>query len=141
MKYIRYTAPNAVPIAGMRRWLQDAFDTFDEFGPRLENAFRASTSAVAADLYENDDAFNAVFELPGFAKEDIQVSLENSVLTVQAEANDRAEDDDLAHTASRSVAVPDNIDSGKVTAKLENGVLTVTLAKAESAKARTVVVE
>ncbi|MEM9478226.1 MAG: Hsp20/alpha crystallin family protein [Verrucomicrobiota bacterium] len=143
MKYIRYTSPSVVPIAGMRRWLQDAFDAFDEFSPRLENAFRAGHGSTAADLYEADNAFQVILELPGFAKDDVSVSLENNVLAVRAgrKTTGDGSEENVSYAVGRSVAVPDNVDAEKVGAKLENGILTVTLPKAESAKTKTVVID
>ena len=94
MNLIRYNNPELAPIAGLRRWLQEAFDDFDGFGGRFDFPpdLRGDNS-VAADLYEGDDAFQAVLELPGFEKGDLEVSLENSVLTVKAERREKEGDE------------------------------------------------
>lgn len=141
MKLIRYNYPDMAPVAGMRRWLQDAFDAFDDFGPRLEPASRTGDNSVAADLYEGDDAFQAVLELPGFEKQDVKVSLENKVLTVKAERSEKDGENEQTYAVSRSVAVPDHISPDKVAAKLENGILTVNLPKAEEKKPKAIAVE
>jgi HSP20 family protein len=100
--------------------------------------------APALDVEENDDNFTLHVELPGVKPEDVDVSIEESVLTIagsrdfyqdkQAEGFRRVER--RFGTFHRSVRLPDRVDPDGVTAGYKDGLLTVTVPKAESAKPR-----
>ena len=103
----------------------------------------------AMDVVENEDAFVATADLPGLSKEDIQISLDEGVLSISGERK-------LEHTEngeegkgfrrferaygsfSRSFSLPQGIDQENVKAAFDNGVLTLTLPKTEVAKSRTI---
>ncbi len=98
----------------------------------------------AVDIYENDEAFVATADLPGLKKDDIDVSIEDNVLTVSGERKFEKSDDEGTFrrversygTFRRSFALPRGVDSAKVEARFEDGVLTLTLPKSELAKSR-----
>ena len=102
----------------------------------------------AIDIYENDDAFVATADLPGLKKDDIDISIEDNVLTVSGERKFEKSDDGGTFrrversygTFRRSFALPRGIDSTKVEAKFEDGVLSLTLPKSELAKSRKITV-
>ncbi len=98
----------------------------------------------AVDIYENDEAFVATADLPGLKKDDIDVSIEDNVLTVSGERKFEKADDSGTFrrversygTFRRSFTLPRGVDSGKVVARFEDGVLTLTMPKSELAKSR-----
>ena len=96
------------------------------------------------DIFENEDAFIATADLPGLDKKDIEVSLEDNVLTVSGERSYDKTDTEGSFrrveraygTFRRSFTLPTGVDAAKVDAHFDNGVLTLTLPKSEGAKSR-----
>ncbi|MDQ2919350.1 MAG: Hsp20/alpha crystallin family protein, partial [Verrucomicrobiota bacterium] len=95
----------------------------------------------ALDLYQTTDDIVAVVELPGMRKEEIEISLHDGTLTISGERKDeKANDDKNARTERfvgkfrRSVSLPTRVDGNKVSANYKDGILTVTLPKAEEVK-------
>lgn len=130
MKLIRYdypTLPNAREFDRMMNNLWAGFPRFSGFVNEPEGA------SVATDLYEDDANVYARLELPGFKKEEMSVQLENSVLTVSVERKAAKEDDETI-SFERSVTIPEGVEADKVSAKYEDGVLTVTLPKTPERK-------
>jgi HSP20 family protein len=93
-------------------------------------------------IRETEDDVTMVFELPGMAKEDIKVTVENNVLTVsgqrqEAEADEKAtyvRNEILGGTFSRSFTLPRTVDTGKIEADYSAGLLTIHMARKEEAK-------
>ena len=99
----------------------------------------------AVDVREDGDHIYVEAELPGFRKEDVDITLENQTLTISAErkeetAPDKAKKGEhLLHERRytrflRSFTLPPTVDEQSVNAKLTDGVLTVTLNKREETK-------
>lgn len=103
----------------------------------------------ATDILENEQGLQIMVELPGLKQEDVQLTLENGSLTIRGEKKSEAtEAKGGVHRVERSFgmfersfALPDWVDQEQVAAALENGVLTVTLPRAEKAKARSIEVK
>ena len=100
----------------------------------------------AVDIYEDDDAVTVVAEMPGVGKEDVEIHLENGALTIAGGSikNDREKDRKMLPQEyesgfyTRKFSVADTIDQDKISAAMKNGILTVTLPKAEPAKPRAI---
>lgn len=98
----------------------------------------------AADVFETDDAFRVVLDMPGHDAKAIRIEVEKDTLTVQSERKfAETAKDEVVHRSERpcgaffrSLALPAVVDSTKVEARYENGVLTVVLPKREDAKPR-----
>jgi HSP20 family protein len=96
------------------------------------------------DIQETGDAYLFHAELPGLTKEDIHITLENNVLRLSGERKfEKDVKKESFHrvertygTFTRTFTMPTQVDSQKVAAAFENGVLTVTVPKAEQAKPR-----
>jgi len=95
------------------------------------------------DIYENDKQELVLkAEIPGMKREDIQLTVDNSTLTIHGEkkveqqvAEDRSHRVERIYgTFSRTFSLPSTVDTGKVSAEYKNGVLTVTLPLREEAK-------
>jgi len=134
------------PWGSLQTEINRLFDTsLEELvnGPHLMNAW-----GPALDLYEDKDAFTVRFELPGLKKEDIEISLHEGILTIAGERKGGDEfKDAVTHRLERSygrfqraVALPMAVEAEKVKAHYSDGVLTVTLPKAEEAKPRQIAV-
>jgi len=112
-----------------------------------ETQFMAGWSP-AIDLYEDKD--NLVFkaELPGMKKEDIDISLQEGLLTVSGERKEEKKQESSETYRSeryvgrfqRTFSLPTAVDESKITATYKDGVLTVTLPKSEEAKPKQIAV-
>jgi len=111
--------------------------------PRLMGAWGPNL-----DLYEDKDSLVAKVELPGMKKADIEVSLDNGTLTIAGErkAEENIKDAETHRLErfygrfQRSVALPVPVNTGAVKASYVDGILTVTLPKAEEAKPKQIAV-
>ena len=147
MNLIRYQAPDSAPWSASDRWsnLRDELNSFFDV-PFWSNFGRTSQLftgwSPALDLYESGDHFVAVVELPGMRKDVIDISLHDGTLTISGErkreSNDNGETDQRTEryvgTFRRSISLPTRVDHSKVAATYEDGILKVTLPKAEEAK-------
>ncbi|HNQ15717.1 MAG TPA: Hsp20/alpha crystallin family protein [Pyrinomonadaceae bacterium] len=94
------------------------------------------------DIFENKDQLVLEAELPGLKPEDVNVSIENNVLTIHGERRfEKKDEDDNFHRVeraygsfTRSFTLPPTVSSENVNALFDNGVLRLTLAKREEAK-------
>ena len=113
-------------------------------------AFSRSAWVPAVDIYETD-AHEVVLkaELPEMKREDISVTFENGVLTLKGERKFEQETTkenyhrvERRHgTFSRSFTLPNTVDASRISAAYKDGILTVTLPKAEEAKPRQIEVQ
>ena len=98
--------------------------------------------APVVDISEDAKSYVIKAELPEVKKEDVHVTVENGVLTLSGERKFEKEEKGRKHhriersygTFVRSFALPDNVDATKVNATYKDGLLTVSVAKSESAK-------
>ncbi len=106
------------------------------------------TWSPLVDVREDDDGLQVSMELPGLGSDDVKVSVENGVLSISGarkrEFEDGTEGTDY-HLVERrygrferTFTLPRGIDSERVTAKFENGVLEVALPKSATAKPRSI---
>ena len=146
MSLIRYQAPELTPWSASERWstLRDDLSSFFElpiwssFG-RGGQLFTGWSPAL--DLYQSTDNIVAVVELPGMRKEDIEISLNDGTLTISGERQRETTNGEKAErteryvgTFRRSIALPTRVDASKVNAAYRDGILTVTLPKAEEVR-------
>ncbi len=144
MNLIRYHAPESAPWPALDRWsnLRDELNSFFEMPLSSGRASQLFTGwSPALDLYESGDHFVAVVELPGMHKEDIDISLHDGTLTISGERKHESNNGETAQrteryvgTFRRSIALPNRVNANKVSATYEDGILRVTLPKAEEAK-------
>jgi len=113
----------------------------EESLPERSREIPAITPVV--DIYENDDEILLYADMPGVAKDDIAVSVDNGKLAISGVRNVNAsgaanwtEFGDVEY--QRSFSVPQTIDVGKVNAELKDGVLKLHLPKSEAAKPRVI---
>jgi HSP20 family protein len=100
----------------------------------------------ALDVYENDDALVVKAALPGVRPDEVDISVTGDVLTIKGETKSEEETkDDNYHRRelrygafSRSIALPTRVNHEKAEATFENGILTITLPKAEEVKPKSI---
>ena len=109
-----------------------------------------AASQIRIDVTENDKEFAVHAEIPGVNKEDIQVSVEGSIVTLKAEIKQQdkqVEGEKILRTeryygaVARSFQLPADIDEATAKAKYENGVLVLTLPKKISSVPQKLVIE
>ena len=129
--------------------LDDVFsDLFDGFAG---HAFRRNGGdwIPALDVARLDDSVVVKVEVPGLKSEDIELTVENNVLSISGVRRAECEETRDAYyhvergfgSFRRRISLPADVDSEKVTADCKDGVLTVTLPKTERAKARKIEVK
>ncbi len=155
MSLIRYQRPELTAWPSLDRWAT----LRDEISDLLEMPFWSNVGrqgqlfsgwTPALDLYQSNDNVVAVVELPGMRKEDIDISMHDGMLSISGERKAEAREKDgekaerterFTGTFRRSITLPTRVDAGKVSATYKDGILTVTLPKAEEAKPRKIQVK
>ena len=120
---------------GFERLFDDGFDRFFNLAPAGEPG---SARSPALDVAESDSAFTVKLDLPGVTKDDVKVSIEGRRVSIDAQTKkeeEKKEGDRVVYRErsmsswSRSFNLPSEVNSDEAGAKLENGVLTLTLPK------------
>jgi HSP20 family protein len=100
-----------------------------------------------ADIYETDEALAVVLEMPSVEKKDLSIALENDVLRVDGRIDfSKYRDMEPVYTEynigpyARSFTLSNKVDQDKISANLEDGVLTLTLPKAKHAQPRKIAI-
>ncbi len=136
----------------------DPFRELEDVSNRLNNFFRRPAAsadsgqdmlamadwAPSVDISETDTAYMVKAEIPGVKKEDVKVTLQDGMLTIQGERKQEKEENGKKfHRIERSYGsfvrsfrVPGDADENSVKAEFKDGLLNVTLGKSEKAKPR-----
>jgi HSP20 family protein len=109
-----------------------------------DNELMRGAWSPSVDIYENKDHIVMEAELPGMRPEDVDISIENNVLTLHGERKfEKKDEQDNFHRVersygsfTRSFTLPPTVTSENIDASFDNGVLKLTLAKREEAKPR-----
>ena len=117
-------------------------DRFDRLIERTFGRDRQAPWVPAMDVYETDDEVVVTVELPGLSAEDVDVSVEDSTLTVSGSREFSSDVEEGSYhrierrygAFSRALTLPPQVDTSKVGARFEDGVLTVDVPKIEKAK-------
>jgi len=140
-------------------WGWSAFDQLANLREEMNRFFERPHSnggsdafnawAPALDLYEDNENIIVRAELPGMNKQDIDVSLHENIITISGErrnekkyeASETSRQERVFGRFTRSLSLPKVVNASKVTASYKDGVLTVTLPKAEEAKPRQIEIQ
>ncbi|HLO27756.1 MAG TPA: Hsp20/alpha crystallin family protein [Anaerolineales bacterium] len=145
-------------MSNLTRWepvremmtLREAMDRlFDDAFTRPINLRDGGLSAPAIDMYQTDDEVVVKAALPGFKADDVQINVTGEVLTIRGELKHEEEKKDKAWhireqrwgSFERSVTLPTDVVADKANADFANGILTITLPKAEEVKPKTITVK
>lgn len=126
----------------MRRWMD-----YPTYGASLFRAPLLSETTQwlpAVELVESDEEFVLTAEIPGMTKEDVSISVEGDVLSLNGEKKvEREEDKEHMHLREReygkferSFTLPRNVVTGKIRAEYRDGIVEVHMPKGEEAKGR-----
>lgn len=117
------------------------FDPFREVEQMLRQPWSGARAYLPLDAYRRGDEFVAEFDLPGVDRASIDVTVERNVLQVSAERTAHLDDDDQVliaerpqGTVARQLFLSQGLDTEHITATYDDGVLTVVIPVAETAK-------
>jgi HSP20 family protein len=140
------TLPVRSPSRSAARW--DPLRELDELYERVNTLWQSGLSGALdqwsplADVEETDDAYTVEIDLPGVAREDVDIQLDDRRLTVSGDIEEK-ERKGILHRRTRrvgrfhySVTLPGDVDADDVSAQLHDGVLTVRVPKSAQAKPR-----
>ena len=144
MRYLARWEPFPYPRL-VRRNMGQAFNEVLGLMPR--NWTDGQT--VAVDVSDSEDSVTVKASLPGFKPEDVDISVNDGILTIQGESKQEENTNDdhyyrreLRHSAvSRSLGLPGGIEHEKADAQFANGILTIRFPKTEEAKPRTIKIQ
>lgn len=133
------------PFRDLRN-LQDEVNRLfaSSFSRNDSNELMRGAWSPSVDIFENKDQIVLEAELPGMKPEDVEISIENNILTLHGERKfEKKDEGDNFHRVersygsfTRSFTLPPTVSSENAVAEFENGILRLTLAKREEAKPR-----
>ena len=137
----QYRDPGLIGLQRLNRMLDEAFAGWSGIEP---GAAITSTLFAPTDVTETPENLQITMEVPGVRAEDVKISLENNVLTIRGEKRQEAEEKgERVHryersygTFERTFALPNTVDPERIEARHGDGILTVTIPKAERARPR-----
>jgi len=142
MTLIRFNPEQAVPAPAVEpgELLRDFMNLHFPFFPKEKAGMNHWSPAL--DVHDDKEAFTVTLEAPGLKKENFEISYHDGVLSIAGERKQVEEAKEknyfrrerLFGRFTRSVSLPTAVNPGAVTANYKDGVLTVTLPKAEEAK-------
>lgn len=146
--------PNLIRWQPMREMvtLRDAMDRL------LDDAFTRpwgmtegwrGTGALSVDMYETENDVVITAAVPGMKADDVQINVTGEMLTIKGEIKEKSEVKEKSYhmreqrwgSFERSIALPTTVLADKAKADFENGILTITLPKAEEVKPKTITVK
>jgi HSP20 family protein len=143
----RENTPSLFGLQRLNRILDEAFAglPFPEQGGNILTA----SWVPATDVSEDANTIQIAMELAGVSPEDVRISLENNVLSIRGEKRqEEEENNERVHRIERiygmferTFVLPDSVDPERIEARHENGVLTVSIPKAERARPREIQVK
>ena len=146
MTLVKYT-----PYRRQAQW--PAFESLSNrisqvFGEPWDTPEPTGTWFPVVDVEETADEVTLIAELPGMLEEDVDVNIENNILTVRGEKREEREEGDEKrryHVSERryggfqrAFTLPRSVQADAIQAEFDNGVLTVRMPKAASAKSRSI---
>ena len=145
MKLVPYRKMNEVrPMSNMLSLFDDFFNrVFEEEGS--DENFRA----MAMDITEHDKEFSIQANLPGFKKDNVKISIHDNQLLIEAMCEDNKEEqkgtvyrcERYSGSYRRNLMLPENANISAINAKMEDGVLTLTIPKKEPTPKQEIVIK
>jgi HSP20 family protein len=142
-RYQHYTQPELSRAFDRLATLREEMDGLFEssFSPFFRTSGSFSTWSPAIDVYEDKDRFTVIAEVPGMKKEDLNITLQNGVLTISGERKQEGKKSEQGFRSERfvgrfqrSITLPTSVNSSGVKATYQDGILRVELPKSEEAK-------
>lgn len=133
---------------GLKREMRRLNRLMDETFPSNLSNFSRSGVFPALNITEDKENYYIRTELPGIKSEDIDLQINGNSLTLSGKREAGIDQENVKYhrkerdsgSFSRGISLPNDVDSEKVTASMENGLLTVTIGKAEAAKPKQITI-
>jgi HSP20 family protein len=133
----------------LHRLSQEWDQLFEPSGPEDNSLVETSHWAPCVDIKEEPERFVLYADIPGVDPHDIEIAMENGVLTIKGERSSSKKEEREGYTRVerskgsfyRRFALPDTADPDRVTAKGKHGVLEIMIPKREKAKSKKIKVE
>jgi HSP20 family protein len=124
----------------MSSWFDDFFAT--DMPSVFSSNFNTGISLPKVNIKETADDFQVEMAVPGFKKDDFQIQLENKVLSISSEMEEKKEEENEGYTRrefgyssfKRTFNLPETVNDAKIVAKYTDGILNLRLPKKEEAK-------
>jgi HSP20 family protein len=130
-----FLVPVSRSASGLARSFDRLFDdSFDRFFGAANGA--GALRSPSLDVAETERGYKVSIDLPGVAKEDVKITVEGRQVHVRKEGERTIHRERSSSSFARVFTLPEELDEDNSQAKLENGVLTLTLAKKRVAAAR-----
>jgi HSP20 family protein len=131
-------------MVAMRNQMDHIMDEWLRASNGGENGENAQSMRLALDVSENDNSFIVKASVPGINPEDLDINFVDNTLTIKGETKDEhVEENERFHLRERrfgqfmrTITLPLGVDAEHIDAHYENGVLVLTLPKAEETKPR-----
>jgi HSP20 family protein len=129
--------------------MMSMMNLFDDFFNRaLDEENGNDFKAMAMDIVEHEKEFELLANLPGFDKEDVRISVQDNQLVIEAKSENKKEEtkgtmyrcERYSGSYRRTLFLPDNADVSKIQAKMENGVLKLTVPKKAESPQKEIVI-
>lgn len=133
-------------LLDLQSHMNDLFDISLSRWPAVNGKERPS---LALDIYDGKDHFTVKADIPGMKKEDIEISIQEGVLTIRGEKKEETEKNEKGVLRTerfygmfeRSVALPSVVDEAKVKASYKDGVLELVIPKKEESKPKQIKID
>lgn len=137
------------PFEEIERFFQRMSQQFDESWETNAPFGRFGGTEMPIDLVEHDAEFVVTVDLPGFEKSDVDIRVTDHTLHVDADHDETTHESDeeyLRHerrheSMRESIRLPEEVDKENVSARMKNGVLTITVPKLEVEEAKRIEIE
>lgn len=157
---IRRTQNQPVPYRGgaiedqfgrlVENMFEEFFSPFTPYSSLRGGGAEGGLTSPRLNVTETDKSFEIEAELPGVKKEDIMVAVDNQRVTIEAEAkqeSERKEGENVVYAErstrrfARSFMLPADVDDSAAQARLENGVLILSLPKKQASQAKRLTIQ
>lgn len=134
------TQRNRSSLPSLSSWVDDLFET--GLGTGFLSNFNTGMTLPAVNIKENKDEYFLEIAVPGMKKSDFNIDVDNRILSISSEKSEEKVSEDENYTRKefgyssfkRTFTLPDTVESDKINAKYNDGILTVHLPKREEAK-------
>jgi HSP20 family protein len=154
MALVRWSQQRDLPtfpsdVLNMQREINRMFDSFFRTGWLEDTGLTPAAWSPATDVVEDDTGYVVNVELPGMSKEDVKITMQDTLLTIRGEKKQENEGKEKGYhrieraygAFQRCFTLPSAVDGSKIEASFKDGILTVRLPRSEATKPKTIEVK
>jgi HSP20 family protein len=131
---------SGLTLPGFPSWVDDLFN--NNFGSEFTRNFNTGMTLPSVNIKDNADDFEVDMAIPGLKKSDFEINVDNHILTISAETKMETDVEEENYTRKefgyssfkRTFTLPESVNSDKISAKYNDGILKVIIPKLEEAK-------